>query len=234
MGIRPQMARVAGVGVWMMLAMPMCAQQTFDEYFLMVKERAMGTREISFMKECGIADPAATDAVYGVKLGAIENERWSPRELLGKGKEEGFDDYFTAEIRAVDGKPRVINTWRVTTVTGESENAMYCLSAEGKVKTVLTLNIYDPPAGVKATATRYLRRQEIGLLEHVTADHGTFVDAADQPVAAPKLSKQDMSAAVTPAPPGDAYGVLRDLWAIRKGPIVVPYEQPEIQTQGNR
>jgi hypothetical protein len=86
---------------------------------------------------------------------------------------------------------------------------------------------------VKGTATRYLRRQEISSLGRVTADRGTFVDEAGAPVATPKLSKQDLNAAQTPGQTVIAYEVLRDLWALRRRPMVVPYEQqPAIQ--GNR
>src|SRR3569623_1435582 len=103
-------ARVLGMSVCMIFASQLYAQRTFDEYFKMVKASEMGQREADFLKQCGV-DAASTTALYGVKLGALDGEHWSPRDNLGLGTAEAFTDFYTAEIRISDGKPRMINTW---------------------------------------------------------------------------------------------------------------------------
>jgi hypothetical protein len=60
------------------------------------------------------------------------------------------------------------------------------------------------------------------------------VNEEGAPIDGPKLSRQDLDAARSPGIPTVAREIIRELWGKERGPIVVPYEQPQPTTPKRR
>ena len=185
------------------------AQVSFQGYVDMTRIGKVGPLEGSFAQLCGV-DRSAAKIVYGHSLD--EAFTFSVIPTVGDASEAQIDNYGSAEVWYVDGKPRLANVWYAIMDTGNYADEQVCLSATGKVTARQTLNTNEPPGDDKDD----WRHVELvtfagdGKQKVVT---NQFLDADGAPTKAPvpALDKDSMFMATTQTPIATLMKVIKAL-----------------------
>jgi hypothetical protein len=164
------------------------AQQSFDQYISHVKTNTTNAVEGDFLHECGV-DATMSDHVFGVD----RDGKWKRLKNLNRGRYEAETDFLnTAEIRLVDGKPRMLNAWFLIMDEGQESNALICLSPEGVIRFTRAVTTIAPVDGTGNEWT-YVQLRLFDANGKVTSKESYFADKKNHRVATPKLSKDDLS-----------------------------------------
>jgi len=163
------------------------AQTSFDEHYALAKAGKLGTRETAFAKLCGVDHSMAT-ITYGYSVD--EGFNLKPIATVPGTDLAQIDNFGTAEVWSVDGKPRLLNVWNMIMDTGNYQNDFFCLDANGKVTAEETLNTYEPP-DAPAKAWRHLERVTFAADGKKTVVKSIFVSKTGATVMPLKLDKDD-------------------------------------------
>jgi len=163
------------------------AQTSFDEHYTLAKSGKFGARESAFAKLCGV-DRATAKVTYGYSVD--EGFNLKPSATLPGTDLAQIDNFGTAEVWSVDGKPRLLNVWNMIMDTGNYQNDFFCLDATGKVTAEETLNTYEPP-DAPAKAWRHLERVTFAADGKKTVVKSIFVTKTGTTAMPPKLDKDD-------------------------------------------
>ena len=164
------------------------AQMSFDEHYKLAKADKLGAREADFAKTCGV-DRSTAKISYGYSVD--EGFNLKPTPTVPGTDLAQIDNFGTAEIWSVDGKPRLLNVWNMIMDTGNYQNDFFCLDANGKVTAEEALNTYEPPG----SPSKYWRHVELVTFDAAgkkAVVSSKFVTKLGATMVAPKLNKDDM------------------------------------------
>jgi hypothetical protein len=168
------------------------AQTSFDEHYALAKRSGLGPREAAFAKQCGV-ERAASRISYGRSF----DEGWTfkPMASVGKGRADAEMDFLgNAELWSVAGKPRLLNAWFLVMDVGNSSNVIFCLDENGRVTSQETLNVHEPVDGT-GDGWRHLHIKSFPSSGKPQTLTNEYLDKAGNPIAAPKLDKDDIAEA---------------------------------------
>ena len=181
------MKAIVIAGVLLALAGSASAQISFDEHYAQAKAGKPGARETAFAKLCGV-DRSAAKVTYGYSVD--EGFNLKPIATVPGTDLAQIDNFGTAELWSVDGKPRLLNVWNMIMDTGNYQNDFFCLDANGKVTAEETLNTYEPPDS-PSKAWRHLERVTFAADGKKTVIKSVFVSKTGATIAPLKLGKDD-------------------------------------------
>ena len=183
------------------------AQISFDEHYTLAKAGKLGARETAFAKLCGV-DRAASTVSYGYSVD--EGFNLKPIATVPGTDLAQIDNFGTAELWSVDGKPRLLNVWNMIMDTGNYQNDFFCLDANGKVTAEETLNTYEPP-GAPTKEWRHLERVTFAADGKKTVIKSIFVSKTGATVMPLKLDKDDKFMAMDMMSPDNVPAMLKQM-----------------------
>jgi len=182
--VRTTLVAVALLG----LAGSASAQMSFDEHYKLATDGKLGAREAAFAKLCGV-DRSSAKISYGYSVD--EGFNLKPIATVPGTDLAQIDNFGTAELWSVDGKPRLLNVWNMIMDTGNYQNDFFCLDANGKVTAEETLNTNEPP-GSPSKYWRHLELVTFAVDGKKTIVKSVFVSSTGATVMPLKLGKDEM------------------------------------------
>jgi hypothetical protein len=117
-------------------------------------------------------------------------------------------DYLgNAELWSIDGKPRLLNVWFLIMDVGSSWNEIFCMDKNGRVLTQELLNVYEPVDGTGGS-WRHLAIESYPTTGGPQILTSKYLDNSGNPVAAPKLDKDNLAEANRAFSPGLAKEII--------------------------
>ena len=183
------------------------AQMSFDEHYSLAKQGKLGARETAFAKLCGV-DRSTAKVTYGYSV----DEGFNLKQIATVPGTDlaQIDNFGTAELWSVDGKPRLLNVWNMIMDTGNYQNDFFCLDANGKVTAEETLNTYEPP-GAPTKEWRHLERVTFAADGKKTVIKSIFVSKTGATVMPLKLDKDDKFMAMDMMSPDNVPAMLKQM-----------------------
>jgi hypothetical protein len=164
------------------------AQISFAEHYALAKEGKLGSREAAFAKQCGVDTSTATLA-YGISTdGGFDIVK---TDKLANTDQAVLDQFGSAQMWSVGGRPRLLNVWFMFVKSGYNDNEMICMTPSGHMSLQETLTT-DQPAGTPTSKFIHVGRYRFPANNKRVFVSSGFLDSAGKPIPKPNLTAAEL------------------------------------------
>jgi len=164
------------------------AQVSFAEHYALASQGKLGQREAAFAKQCGVDTSTAT-LTYGISTDGGFNIVKTNK--LANTDQAVLDQFGSAQMWSVGGKPRMLNVWFMFVKSGYNDNEMICITPSGHMSLQETLTT-DQPAGAPASKFIFVGRYRFPTNNKRVFVSSGYLDSAGKPIPTPKLSTAEL------------------------------------------